>query len=267
MKKKVFILTMICIAQLTLWNCTRTEDLPTVTTNEVTDITQTTAVAGGSILANGANVTVRGVCYSASNSNPTVDDLHTTDGSGTGDFSSPLSSLLENTTYYVRAYAINGSGVAYGEQVSFRTLPSNPEPEPTPTERLCLPGGWKLAAATSSPAYEVGNMIVENLFDGFIHEWEADDIIVFNPDGTHYVKPGSLMNPNGYTTVTNLGQWYFDNADNPELLYMQVPFFYDAPIETCGIVSLSESELKIRYFYMPEGKKQYSFYLTYVPAE
>ena len=119
---------MICIAQLTLWNCTRTEDLPTVTTNEVTDITQTTAVAGGSILANGANVTVRGVCYSASNSNPTVDDLHTTDGSGTGDFSSPLSSLLENTTYHVRAYAMNNSGVSYGNVVTFSTTGSFTSP-------------------------------------------------------------------------------------------------------------------------------------------
>lgn len=139
MKRNVLILNMICIALLTLWNCTHTddlptaetvdtEDLPTVQTAEVTDITQTTATAGGSILANGANVTVRGVCYSTTNDTPSIDDLHTTDGSGTGDFTSLLSALQENTTYYVRAYAMNGSGVAYGNVVSFTTTGSFTSP-------------------------------------------------------------------------------------------------------------------------------------------
>lgn len=122
MKKNVFTLIMISVTQIALWSCTHIEDLPSVQISQVSEITQTTATAGGSILANGANVTVRGVCFSASNDNPTIDDLHTIDGCGTGDFKSLLTALQENTTYYVRAYAMNNSGISYGNVVSFSTM-------------------------------------------------------------------------------------------------------------------------------------------------
>ena len=121
MKKRTMFLAAVCVALATLCGCTRTEDLPSVSTSEVTEVTTTTATAGGTILANGASVTVRGVCYSSTNPNPTIDDLHTTDGSGTGDFVSRLEGLQASTTYHVKAYAMNNSGVAYGETVTFTT--------------------------------------------------------------------------------------------------------------------------------------------------
>ncbi len=94
---------------------------PTVTTNNVTDITQTTATCGGEVTSDGsAAVTACGVCWSTSQ-NPTVSDSHTTDGSGTGSFTSNITGLTENTTYYVRAYATNSEGTSYGEQRSFTT--------------------------------------------------------------------------------------------------------------------------------------------------
>ena len=97
-------------------------ELPTVTTADVTDITQTTAVSGGNVTdEGGAAVTARGVCWSTSQ-NPTVDDNKTTDGNGTGIFTSNLTDLKANTTYYVRAYATNENGTNYGEQKSFTTL-------------------------------------------------------------------------------------------------------------------------------------------------
>ena len=99
-----------------------TATLPTVTTNTVSNITPTTATSGGNIIADGgASVTARGVCWSTSQ-NPTVSNSHTTDGSGTGSFSSSISGLTANTTYYVRAYATNSVGTAYGNEVSFTTL-------------------------------------------------------------------------------------------------------------------------------------------------
>ena len=95
---------------------------PIVTTADVTDITQTTAVSGGNITDDGgAAVTARGVCWSTSQ-NPTVSDNHTSDGNGTGSFTSNLTNLTANTTYYVRAYATNENGTSYGEQKSFTTL-------------------------------------------------------------------------------------------------------------------------------------------------
>lgn len=95
---------------------------PIVTTADVTDITQTTAVSGGNVTDDGgASVTARGVCWSTSK-NPTISDNHTSDGNGTGSFTSNLTNLTANTTYYVRAYATNENGTSYGEQKSFTTL-------------------------------------------------------------------------------------------------------------------------------------------------
>ena len=104
---------------------------PMVTTLEIAGVSQTTAVAGGNVTSDGgAEVTARGVCYSTSQE-PTIDGEHTTDGTGTGEYQSNLSGLTANTTYYVRAYATNSKGTAYGEEVSFTTLEENIVVEPT----------------------------------------------------------------------------------------------------------------------------------------
>ncbi len=94
---------------------------PTVTTAAVTGITATTAISGGEVTDDGgATVTARGVCWSTS-PNPTIADSHTSDGSGTGSFTSNITGLNATTTYYVRAYATNAGGTSYGSQVSFTT--------------------------------------------------------------------------------------------------------------------------------------------------
>ncbi|MBQ3595781.1 MAG: DUF1566 domain-containing protein [Bacteroidales bacterium] len=96
---------------------------PTVITSEVIDITETTAVSGGNVTDDGgATVTARGICWSISQ-NPTLDDNDgmTTDGNGTGTFTSDLTNLKERTTYYVRAYATNEKGTSYGDEISFTT--------------------------------------------------------------------------------------------------------------------------------------------------
>jgi hypothetical protein len=98
--------------------------LATLTTTAATNIATTTATSGGNITSDGgAAVTVRGVCWSTSQ-NPTTANSKTTDGSGTGSFPSSITSLTPGTTYYVRAYATNSVGTAYGTQVSFATLTS-----------------------------------------------------------------------------------------------------------------------------------------------
>ena len=96
-------------------------NFPEVTTTAVTDITTTTAVSGGNVTSDGgAEVAAKGVCWNTTSS-PTISDDHTTDGFGTGIFISNLTSLEDNTTYYVRAYATNSVGTAYGQEVSFTT--------------------------------------------------------------------------------------------------------------------------------------------------
>ncbi len=96
--------------------------VPTLTTTEVTAIAQTTAKNGGNVTSDGgATMTARGVCWGTSE-NPTTDSSKTTDGTGTGSFTSSLTGLTENTTYHVRAYATNSAGTGYGNEVTFKTL-------------------------------------------------------------------------------------------------------------------------------------------------
>ncbi len=94
---------------------------PTVITSTVYDVTDTSAVVGGNITANGgSSVTQRGVCWS-DYPNPSTLDNVTNYGVGSGSFTHTLSGLNSNTTYFVRAYAINSAGTAYGNEVIFTT--------------------------------------------------------------------------------------------------------------------------------------------------
>ncbi|MFC1734016.1 fibrobacter succinogenes major paralogous domain-containing protein, partial [candidate division KSB1 bacterium] len=84
-------------------------------------VTQTTASCGGNITSDGgASIITRGVCWST-NQTPTIADSKTTDGIGAGNFTSNITGLTPNTTYYVRAYATNNTGTGYGSILSFVT--------------------------------------------------------------------------------------------------------------------------------------------------
>ena len=94
--------------------------LPTVTTINATDITDHSAVAGGNVAMGDFPILKRGVCYSTTPM-PTVSSNHTSDGSGSGTFTSQLFNLTPGTTYYYRAFATNVVGTSYGEQFVFVT--------------------------------------------------------------------------------------------------------------------------------------------------
>jgi uncharacterized protein (TIGR02145 family) len=99
---------------------------PTVTTTAISGITRTSAVSGGNVTSGGSSiVSSRGVCWSTT-ANPTTTDSKTSDGTGTGSFSSSITGLAANTTYHVRAYAINEAGTAYGNDVSFESAHTIP---------------------------------------------------------------------------------------------------------------------------------------------
>ncbi len=98
---------------------TSSADPPEVTTENVTNITKTTAVCGGNVTSEGGTpVSARGVCWNTS-SNPTIANSKTSDGTGTGSFASSLTGLTTNALYYVRAYATNAGGTSYGNERSF----------------------------------------------------------------------------------------------------------------------------------------------------
>lgn len=95
--------------------------IPELTTTPVTELSARSAKSGGTLKSDGgAPISARGVCWSY-NPDPTIADFKTNDGEGTGSFVSNLTGLTENTTYYLRAYATNSAGTAYGNSFSFVT--------------------------------------------------------------------------------------------------------------------------------------------------
>lgn len=100
--------------------------LPTVTTQAVSNVNTTSATGNGTItdLGNPASITAYGICYSTTNTTPTVSDDKIDNGAttSTGTFTVSLAGLIAGTTYYVRAYATNSGGISYGEVVTFTTL-------------------------------------------------------------------------------------------------------------------------------------------------
>lgn len=96
--------------------------LPEVSTLPLTNVTAFSVSSGGNVTKEGSSpVLSRGVCYSTT-SNPLVSGLHTSDGSGPGEFSSFIENLDPEVTYHLRAYASNSYGTTYGEEITFTTL-------------------------------------------------------------------------------------------------------------------------------------------------
>ena len=95
--------------------------VPSLTTSAASEIGTTWATCGGDISDDGGmEVTERGICWSTT-SNPNIEGDHGSNGAGLGSFMVNMNGLEANTTYYVRAYAINGYTTAYGNEVSFHT--------------------------------------------------------------------------------------------------------------------------------------------------
>jgi hypothetical protein len=132
---------------------------PTVTTAPISFITTTSAESGGEVTSDGgASVTARGVCWSTS-PNPTLQDYYTTDGTGTGVFTSSMTGLTPNTVYYIRAYATNAAGTAYGHEEIFES--------DEPYIEVTYPDGgeaWEVGSSqtiTWTSKYVQGNVKIE----------------------------------------------------------------------------------------------------------
>ena len=113
---------------------------PTVTTQAVTSIEETTATGNGSITNDGGDSgAIRGMCWDT-NSTPTTSDSHATNGTGEGAYTVGLTGLFSGMKYYVRAYSINSAGTSYGSEVTFTTKPAIVVTNPISTSK------WKKGA-------------------------------------------------------------------------------------------------------------------------
>jgi len=201
--------------------------IPTVSTVAVTGITGTTAISGGNVTNHGgAEVTKRGVCFGP-DPNPTIDGNKTEDGSGLGEFVSNMTGLAGLTTYYVRAYATNSAGTAYGEDLEFTTLIS--------LRTWYVPGNYVAASypgttytdwsPANSPEIRSTEASPDNV-EGYVYmanasnEWK----IATQPnwDGPNYgAGAAGVLDPNGGNFNTPAG-YYKINANPTALTYTAV---------------------------------------------
>ena len=129
---------------------------PTLTTTDVTSITEISAVSGGTITDDGGgDITARGVSWSTSPDPYFYPEGTITDGGGTGSFVSFLSGLNPGTTYYIKAFAVNSVDIAYGNQLSFMTSVA----QGTVIRRADFPGGPRYSAAS----FSIGTKIYSGL--------------------------------------------------------------------------------------------------------
>jgi uncharacterized protein (TIGR02145 family) len=100
-------------------SCKENPSPPVLLTVVATEVTYSSAISGGVVSDDGGSeVTDRGVCWDTS-PNPTISSNKTSNGKSTGSFTSSITGLTANTKYYVRAYATNSVGTAYGNEISF----------------------------------------------------------------------------------------------------------------------------------------------------
>lgn len=93
----------------------------TLSTNAISTITGTSAIGGGNVEFDGGSaINTVGVCWDTT-SHLSISKPHTTNAGSTGSYTSAITGLLPNTTYYVRAYATNATGTSYGNEVIFTT--------------------------------------------------------------------------------------------------------------------------------------------------
>jgi len=208
--------------------------LPQLTTTEVTAITMFTAKSGGNItLEGGAPITARGVCFGIK-ANPTISDSKTSDSTGTGVFTSSLTKLNNGTKYYVRAYATNSAGTAYGQELSFTTVAY-----PTAIYALgdATTAGWDNTKAikidqtsTAGVYYAILDLTAAKglKFIQTLGSWQPQyGQAAGKPAGTLGANYGGGTDPDNIITPSPSGQ-YKVTVDMSKMTYTIAPIYPDA---------------------------------------
>ena len=214
--------------------------LPTVTTTSVTSVTQNSAISGGNVTSSGSQpVTSRGVCWSTS-PNPTISNSRTQNGSGTGSFSSTISSLTPSTLYYVRAYATSSAGTSYGSQISFTTTSSG--------GNSCIVNN--LSAYKPSTLWRFKWDINPNCtnYTVTVSRFNFQNINIPPPIGATPTASGVRLN-NYVPTPTEISQGFIDKEMNPQPALTGYWYRFEVRCNSgnCSGTNITQSN----YFYNP----------------
>jgi len=186
-----------------------------LTTTTPTNITQRSIVSGGNITSDGGSpVVARGVCWSTSQ-NPTILDPHTTDGNGTGAFTSNITGLSASTVYYIRAYAKNSAGEAYGNQYQDTTKVYSGAPVTTLPALSACPGSSISIPVTVAGFASIGGVALTLHYNSSILTFTGASITSGYPE---LFVNGSIPGEVTVTSSPNAGITY---PDNTVLLTMQ----------------------------------------------
>ncbi|MFD2584935.1 hypothetical protein ACFSR6_20730 [Pedobacter vanadiisoli] len=125
--------------------------LASVTTSSVTNITLTSASAIGTVNATGGGtVTTKGFCWNTSPT-PTISDSRINVAGGLGAFTADIPNLNPGITYYLRTFATNQAGTAYGNQISFTTV----------SIKLATVGSINITSITKNGAFATGSVTAD----------------------------------------------------------------------------------------------------------
>ena len=191
---------------------TTANGIPNVTTADITDITNKTAISGGTIYG-GTDITARGVCWSTSE-NPTLADSYTVDGGETATYISSITGLTMNTQYYVRAYATNSFGTGYGEQKSFTTLNMTDDYAGSALE---FDGTDDKISIDHSSSLDIGNTLTIEAWikpDSLTERYGIFSTRLNNEAGSFQLEVGSGSGGTNRVAVSGVLTWVAQTDDN-----------------------------------------------------
>ena len=220
------------------------QNLPIVSTSPVTNIDALSATCGGNVSSEGTSaITAVGLCWDTLPGPTTLRFLNSV-GAGTGTFVATINSLRNGVKYYVRAYARNASGTAYGNEQSFTTLlESN-------TSKL-TGKNFKMTAYTVSPVYYGSTD-----FYALMTACQKDDLSRFETNGSYTIDAGSMKcNPSDPQTIT--GSWIWKSGET--ILNVSRP---SSSIDY-EVLTNDGSVLKLQYTELTNAIT-YTFIMTYV---
>jgi hypothetical protein len=206
--------------------------IPTLTTTAISALSCETANSGGNTSSDGGDpVTVRGVCWSTS-SGPTTGGSFTSDGSGTGAFASAITGMTDGITYYLRAYATNGIGTGYGNEISFTTASGC-----TPVYYSCTAcNSWSLLADCSTSDGPPGSTDFAILRDDWFNSVQAYSLanLAHGQDGGVFFSAKPLK-----LTIQSGGRAVFTSSS-----YTGLPAGFSLVVDLGGVFS-SHTSLQV----------------------
>lgn len=197
--------------------------IPTVSTSSVESINENSAQSRGNVTDDGgASVTERGVCWSTFQ-NPITNDSCTSDGGGTGSFTSSLSNLSSDAQYFVRAYATNETGTGYGEEKRFTIEPqtdSGDWPRDTETEvvEITNPETGQIWMDRNLGASRAATTINDTHAYGDLYQWgRPTDGHQKRNSGTITILSDSDQPGHGDFILVSSNPWDWRSPQNDEL--------------------------------------------------